>query len=161
MLRQIIFVKTLGLVSIVGGIIALSVYLYGKNKPDASPPIAPQKLMRPHQHTESQQNEQVAREYANGDAFYQVIIDNNIFRPLGWHPQTPKPKNILIGTVIATNTTQHTKAFIVDRQSGQLHSVRVNDRIGEQTIKEITAKQVILQGDGQELRLQIEHAPFF
>ena len=115
-------------ISVIGGIIALGVYLYGKNKPDDSPPIDPQKLMIPQQYTEPQQIEQVERESANGDAFYQVIIDNNIFRPLGWYPQTPKPKNILIGTVIATNTTQDTKAFIVDQQSGQLHSFWIRVR---------------------------------
>ncbi len=161
-MRHILSVKTLILgFSIMGGLIAVGIYLYGQNNQSYQPSLAPNKPVSGQQHTESHQNEQVKRKSANGDAFYQVIIDNNLFRPLGWRPPTPKPKYILIGTVIATDATQHTKAFIVERQSGQLHIVSVNDRIGEQAVKEIAAKQVILQRDDQELRLQIEHTPFF
>lgn len=95
------------------------------------------------------------------DAYYQVIIDNNLFRPLGWQPETSHPEYILVGTAIATRTTHHTKAFIVERQSEQLHIVRINDRIGEQLVKRIEAKQVILQGGDQEIILPLEHTPFF
>ncbi|RKU12978.1 hypothetical protein C6501_10055 [Candidatus Poribacteria bacterium] len=142
-------------------IITIGGYLYGRKNRSYQPSTDKNKVMNTQQNTEVHQNKQVERKNANSDAFYQAIIDNNIFRPLGWQPETPQPKYVLIGTAIATNTTQHTKAYIVERQSGQLHVVRVNDRIGEQMVKGIEAKQVILQKGDQEIILQIEHSPFF
>ncbi len=146
---------------IIVGIITIGGYLYGRKNRSYQPSMHKNKAMSTQQNTEAHQNKQVERQNANSDAFYQAIIDNNLFRPLGWQPEAPQPKYMLIGTAIATNTTQHTKAFIVERQSGQLHIVKVNDRIGEQMVKGIEAKQVILQGGDQEIILQIEHSPFF
>ena len=150
---------------IIGIITTIGFYLYAPNTQGYQRPVVKNKVISPERKVEPPPNKKVEDKSANAlvlpDAFYQTIIDNNLFRPLGWQPETPQPKYRLLGTQIATNTTQHTKAFIVELQSGQLHIVQVNDRIGEQIVKRIEAKKVILQGDDQEIILQIEHALFF
>ncbi len=92
--------------------------------------------------------------------FYQVIIDNNIFRPLGWQPPKEEPEYTLLGTAIASNGTD-TKAFIVERRSGQLHIVQVDEQIGDARVKVIKAKRVILQAGDKEIILEGEQLRFF
>ena len=87
------------------------------------------------------------------DAFYQVIIDNNIFRPLGWR-LPPKPQQYtLVGTTSAPDGS-NSEAFILKRGSNQLHTVKVGETLGNVTVKEIQAKQVKLQEDGKEIILR-------
>lgn len=159
-------IKTLIIgISIIGITIIIGWNLYEENNQNDQPPVEKNKVNNPRQKAKPSQNKNIVGETDNTpgtpEAFYQTIIDNNLFRPLGWQPEAPQPKYMLIGTVITKNTTQHTKAFIVERQSRQLHIVQVNDRIGEQIVKGIKAKKVILQGGDQEIILQIKHAPFF
>lgn len=87
------------------------------------------------------------------DAFYQVIIDNNIFRPLGWRPPQKPQQYTLIGTISAPDGS-NAKAFILKRGSNQLHTVKVGETLGNVTVKEIQAKQVKLQEDGKEITLR-------
>ena len=152
-------------ICIMGIIIIIGWNLYEENNQNNLPPVDNSKVIHPQQKAKPSQDKKRIGKTDNIpgtlEAFYQTIIDNNIFRPLGWQPVAPQPKYMLIGTAIATRTTQHTKAFIVERHSGQLHIVRVNDQIGEQMVKRIETKQVILQGGDQEITLQLEHAPFF
>ena len=164
--RLRMFVKALIIgISIMGIIIIIGWNLYEENNQNNLPLVEKSNVNNPQQKAKSSQNKKRVGKTDNipgtPEAYYQVIIDNNLFRPLGWQPETPQPKYMLIGTAIATDTTQNTKAFIVERQSSQLHIVRVNDQIGEQLVKRIEAKQVILQGGDQEITLKLEHAPFF
>ena len=77
------------------------------------------------------------------DSFYQTIIDNNIFRPLNWKPTQKASAYRLLGTTIPSNGDTAT-AYIQERQSGQLYSVKVGDPLGESTVQNITSKRVIL-----------------
>ena len=47
------------------------------------------------------------------DAYYQIIIDANIFRPLGWRPAVKQPRYELIGTIISASPS----AIILDKHS--------------------------------------------
>ena len=87
------------------------------------------------------------------DAFYQVIIDNNIFRPLGWRLPKKPQQYTLIGTISAPDGS-NPKAFILKRGSNQLHTVKVGETLGNVTIKEIQAKQVTLQEEGKDIILR-------
>ncbi len=160
------FVKTLIIgISITGIIIIIGWNLYENNSQNDQSPVQKNRVINQQQQAKPSQNKNMEGKTDNTpgtlDAYYQIIIDNNLFRPLGWKPEEPKPKYMLIGTVLAKNTTKHTKALIVERQSGKLHIVKVNDWIGELVVKGIEAKKVILQEGEQEITLQIEHAPFF
>ena len=77
------------------------------------------------------------------NAFYQTIIDNNIFRSLNYKPKQREPVFTLLGTSIATNGNTAT-AYIKDRQSERFHIVKVGDPLGESTVQEITSKRVTL-----------------
>lgn len=85
--------------------------------------------------------------------FYQLIVDNNIFRPLGWRPPQKTPQYTLIGTTIASDGSDAT-AFILERQSNQFHTVKVGETFGNVSVKEILSKKVMLQEEGKEIVLQ-------
>ena len=85
--------------------------------------------------------------------FYQLIIDNNIFRPLGWKPPQKTPQYTLIGTTIAADGS-HAEAFILERRSNQFHTVKVGETFGNVSVKEILSKKVTLQEEGKEIVLQ-------
>lgn len=81
--------------------------------------------------------------------FYQLIVDNNIFRPLGWSPPQKTPQYTLIGTTIASDASNAT-AFILEHQSNQFHTVKVGKTFGNVSVKEILPKKVTLQEEGKE-----------
>ena len=89
----------------------------------------------------------------NTDEFYQPIIDNNIFRRLGWKPPKKPEEYVLIGTA-STKNNNNSKAFILETKSKQLHTVKIGDSIGKATITEIRDKQVTMVKDGKEVKLQ-------
>ena len=160
------FVKTLIIgISITGIIIVIGWNLYEDNNQNNQAQVEKNRVINPQQQAKPSQNKNREGKTDNTpgtlDAYYQIIIDNNLFRPLGWQPEEPTPKYMLIGTMTVKNTTQYTEAIIIERQSGKLHIVKVNDWIGELMVKAIEAKKVILQEGDQEITLQIEHAPFF
>ncbi len=76
--------------------------------------------------------------------FYQFIIDNNIFRPLGYRsPRTP-PRYKLNGTLISENDV-NTTAMLIDLSTQVSHTVHIGDKIGTDIIvTDIKEKQVIL-----------------
>ena len=85
--------------------------------------------------------------------FYQLIIDNNIFRPLGWRPPEKKLQYTLIGTTTASDGS-NAKAFILEGRSNQLHTVKVGETLGNVSIKEILPKQVTLKEKGKDIKLK-------
>ncbi len=87
------------------------------------------------------------------DEFYQQIIDNNIFRPLGWKPPKKPEQYILIGVASADNKN-YSQAIILETKSNELHTAKVGDSFGNVVIKDIQQKQVILEKDGKEIKLQ-------
>lgn len=91
--------------------------------------------------------------------FYQLIVDNNIFRPLGWTPPQKTPQYTLIGTTIASDG-RNAEAFILELRSNQLHTVKVGETLGNVRVKEILSKKVMLQEDEKEIALHCEKLQF-
>ena len=89
----------------------------------------------------------------NTDEFYQPIIEYNIFRRLGWKPPKKPVEYILYGTANTQNES-YSKAFIYETKSKQLHTVKIGESIGNATITEIRDKQVTMEKDGKEIKLQ-------
>jgi type II secretory pathway component PulC len=88
---------------------------------------------------------------------YQVIIKNNLFRPLGWNPKPSKPPYQLLGTVIIPGG--QSKALI--RMGGSTIYVKVGERIGGAVLKEVHEKRVVLEeGEGKTIDLKIEQIGF-
>lgn len=79
--------------------------------------------------------------------FYQVIVDNNLFRPLGWRKPTPAPRFALIATVMRRNGTH--KALIRNTRNRKLQYAAIGEAlIPGVTITEITRRAVTLNENG-------------
>ena len=88
----------------------------------------------------------------NPASFYQFVIDNNLFRPLGWRTPKKQPNYTLIGTAVSENIAA-SKAFILERSSNHMHIVKVDEFLGEALVKVIESKRVILNEAGKEIVL--------
>ena len=84
--------------------------------------------------------------------YYQVIVDNNLFRPLGWKPPNKKPEYSLLGTTVDP-TGNRSEAFVVEERTNQFFIVGVGEKIGDALVKEIEDKKVTLYKDGETITL--------
>ena len=98
-------------------------------------------------------------QHSDPEAFYQTIIDSNIFRPLNWEPPHRESDYRLLGTILAADGHQGT-AYIQDLKSETLNTVSVGQKIGTMTVKFITPKQVTLTQNGKTLILSMRNSPF-
>ena len=83
--------------------------------------------------------------------FYRTIIDNNLFRPLGWTPPRPISPYRLVGTLVsgATNGVWVSKAIIAVR--GQVRVVEIGDSLDAETkVLGIDRHSVLLETSGKE-----------
>ena len=85
--------------------------------------------------------------------FYQVIIDNSLFRPLGWKPPKREPEYTLLGTAIDP-LGENSQAYVLERRSDAFHSVRIGDSVGDMLIKEIEEKKIVLDKNGETITLR-------
>lgn len=89
-----------------------------------------------------------------GDDFYQVIITNNLFRPLGYRKPSPPPPYQLIATVInhgqATN-----KALFRRRKDGRMYYVGLGEVFGGAKVERIEPKSVTLLIGGQSMKFRL------
>ncbi len=93
--------------------------------------------------------------------FYRTIVDNNLFRPLGWRPPRPKSLYRLIGTIIPTNGETQPQAILQATASNKTHTVTIGDRVdGDTTVTDIQLKQVTLEKVGQRRTLKLNSAPW-
>lgn len=102
--------------------------------------------------------------YKNTDSgdnseFYQVIIDNSLFRPLGWKPPNKEPEYTLLGTAFDPLGI-HSKAYILERRSDKFNTVRIGDSVGDMVIEEIEEKKVILNKNGETISLRTKDIEF-
>ena len=89
----------------------------------------------------------------DGTDFYKVIIDNNIFRPLGWKPPNREPEYTLIGTAFDPSGGR-SEVFILEERSKKFYIAGVGEKIGDAIVKEIEQKKVILEKGGERITLR-------
>lgn len=80
--------------------------------------------------------------------FYQVIVTNNLFRPLGWTPPKAPPAFELIATVMKSNGTH--KALIRRTATRQVNYVAVGELAGDAIIEKIHPRRVTLNTNGEQ-----------
>ena len=83
--------------------------------------------------------------------FYRTIIDNNLFRPLGWTPPRPVSPYRLVGTLVsgATDGVWVSKEIIAVR--GQMRVVEIGDALdAEAKVLGIDRHSVLLETAGKE-----------
>ena len=151
----------LGIGGIVVLLLAFGFHLHAQNRSKSEHAAANLGRM---QQIEKFRNRQTApnqkgQEHSDGkdtndsEAFYRAIIDNNIFRPLGWTPPRKEPEYALIGTAIYPNGAV-AKAFVLERRSNQFYTAVVGDKVGEAVVKEIKQRQVTLDKAGEDITLR-------
>ena len=97
---------------------------------------------------EKRKQESHSAKSKDNSGFYQVIVENNIFRPLGWTPPKQEPEYKLLGTAIGTLGT-NSEAFVLERRSNQFYVVSVGDEIGNALVKDIEDKKITLYKNGE------------
>ena len=92
-------------------------------------------------------------------AYFQVIIDNNLFRPLGW-TETPERYTDyrLLGTL--TESEMPARAILQERGSKQTRVVTLGETIGEFHVFRIQHKQVTLKKGEQLVLLTLDETLF-
>ena len=95
----------------------------------------------------------------SGGDFYRVIIENNLFRPLGWERPNRNPEYTLIATWIGTQGTV-AKALVMERKSNQLYYVAKGEKIGNTIVENIAANQVSLKASNDIVTLKAEAMQF-
>ena len=98
---------------------------------------------------------------AENSEFYRTIIDNNLFRPLGWRPPRPQEPYRLIGTLIPTDGRTGAQAFIQTTHGNTTYTVTRGDTLdADTTVIDIQAKQVTLEKSGQQRTLKLNPTPW-
>lgn len=93
--------------------------------------------------------------------FYRTIIDNNLFRPLGWTRPRPKPIYRLSGTVIPTDGNKPRYAIVQTTRKNKTHIVTIGEKLDTNiTVTDIEPRIVILDKAGQQITLKLEISPW-
>ena len=131
-----------------------SVYAQVKNSSDSSEP-----LKRGRNGAEKRVNRKQAVERESVGDFYRVIIENNLFRPLGWRKPNRDPEYALVATWIGTKGTV-AKALVMERKSSQLYYVAQGEKVGDAIVENIAANQVSLKASDDIVTLKAESMQF-
>ena len=79
------------------------------------------------------------------EAFYRTIIENNLFRPLGWRPPRPIEPYRLLGTKLASDETTPSQAILQSTTGHQTYIVTLGSNLDADTqVVNIQSKQVTL-----------------
>ncbi len=90
------------------------------------------------------------------DSYYQVIIDNNIFRPLGYKKYKWTLKLELIGVMTSADSSMNEAIIISNHPKHRTLNVKIGDTFLEYTVTRIEARRVSYtdtNGEEQHLRL--------
>ena len=116
-------------------------------------------LKRGRNGTEKRVNRKEPRERESVGDFYRVIIENNLFRPLGWQRPNRDPEYALVATWIGTQGTV-AKALVMERKSSQLYYVARGEKVGSAIVENIAANQVSLKASDDIVTLKAESMQF-
>jgi hypothetical protein len=105
------------------------------------------------------QNRGDRRKSAADGNFYRVVVENNLFRPLGWRKPKESPQYALIGTKIQPKG-EITKAFVKENRSNQYYWVSVGEKVGDATVEKIEKGQINLNIAGKVTTIRADSGPF-
>ena len=88
--------------------------------------------------------------------FYRTLIDNNLFRPLGWTPERPQDPYRLLGTLIPTDESAAPQAILQNTATGTTHTLTEGSTLdAATTLRDIQPKQGTLEKAGQLITLTL------
>ena len=108
-------------------------------------------------HAEGQDEKKLQMTVAD-QAFYRVITDFNLFRPLGWRPPDKSPKYELMATKVPADGPA--KALIRESRSNPTYYVSVGDQLESAEIEKIGVNKVSLKLDGKTISLSSPSVQF-
>lgn len=91
--------------------------------------------------------------------FYQIIVSNNLFRPLGYRKPKRSSSFELIATLIDRDTGKN-KALIQNTQNGEIHYVELGEAFAGAKVKKIEPLKVTLFHDGKSQEFRISKNGF-
>lgn len=92
----------------------------------------------------------------DAEAFKRTIVENNLFRPLGWTPPRPIEPYRLIGTILPRSENTPRKAIIQSTAGNTTYIVFSGERLDADTeVVSIASKQVVLSTNGQQRTLKL------
>jgi len=92
----------------------------------------------------------------DSESFYRTIIENNLFRPLGWTPPRPIEPYRLIGTILPRDADTPPKAIIQTTAGQQTYIVTTGEQIDALTeVVSIESKSVTLSTNWQQRTLHL------
>ena len=89
-----------------------------------------------------------------GGDFYQVIITNNLFRPLGYRKPRPPPPYQLIATV-TNHEHGNSRALLRRNKDGRMYYVGLGEEFGGAKVDRIEPRSVTLLIDGQSMKFHL------
>ena len=90
------------------------------------------------------------------DTYYSTIIENNLFRPLGWRPPRPTEPYRLLGTLLPRSANTPPKAILQTTAGNQTYIVMPGEKLDTSTeVVSIQGKAVTLETDGQRRTLKL------
>lgn len=89
--------------------------------------------------------------------FYNTIIENNIFAPLGYKPPQKTPTYRLLGTKIPVDKITETTAMLQETVGEKkIHFVTIGTKIGQDMmVMDIQPKQIIIKKDNRQIRIKL------
>lgn len=95
----------------------------------------------------------------NSEDYYSVIVNNNIFRPLGWRPPTREPEYTYNGGRIAEDASKSV-GYVTERRSNRFYTVGIGDKIGDAVVTDIKDKEISLDKNGEKITFRRENNMF-
>ena len=93
--------------------------------------------------------------------YFQVIIDNNLFRPLGWTPERKSDVPFqLVGTILKDELDDY-QAVLKAVDTQQIHFVNLNETQNGWRLVMIEPKQVVLEKAGRRITLALNEQQLF
>lgn len=90
---------------------------------------------------------------SNSEDYYNVIVNNNIFRPLGWRPPNREPEYAFVTTSVYDDASKSV-GYVEERRSNKTHTVGIGDKIGDAVVTDIKDKEILLDKDGEKITLR-------
>ena len=90
------------------------------------------------------------------ETYYRTIIENNLFRPLGWTPPRPIEPYRLIGTILPRAANTPPRAILQSTTGQKTYIVSIGEKIDALTsLVSIQGKQVVLSTNGEQRTLHL------
>ncbi len=92
--------------------------------------------------------------------FYRTIVDNNLFRPLGWRPARPREPYRLLGTLLPNDGETPPQAILQSTTARTTYIVRIGDKLDKATtVTDIQPKEIMLETNGKQRTLGLNTSP--